>query len=132
VAGQAESQGFQVFTDFVPFNDPNPAMQLYLSQLHTYEPGKQPTGFGAQTWADGQLLVYGLIQGGHNPTRAKLIQIMNGLKGWSTGGMFSPTDIAQRVPSKCLVELVVKGNDFVRAWPSQGMYCNGDLVPFQP
>jgi branched-chain amino acid transport system substrate-binding protein len=132
VAGQAESQGLEVISDFVPFNDPNPAMQLYLSQLHTYQPGKQPTGFGAAAWADGQLLIYALIQAGHNPTRAKVMQIMNGLKGWSTGGMFSPIDIGARVPAKCVVELIVKGNDFVRAWPSQDMYCNGELVPYQP
>jgi branched-chain amino acid transport system substrate-binding protein len=132
VAGQAESQGFEVISDFVPFNDPNPTMQLYLSQLHTYQPGKQPTGFGAAAWADGQLLIYALIQAGHNPTRAKVMQIMNGLTGWSTGGMFSPIDIGARVPAKCVVELVVKGNDFARAWPDQGMYCNGELVPYQP
>jgi branched-chain amino acid transport system substrate-binding protein len=132
VAGQAAAQGLQVFTNFVPFNDPNPAMQLYLSQLHTYQPGKQPSSFGAEGWAAAQLLIYALIQAGHNPTRANVVQIMNGLKDWSTGGMFSPTDIGAHLPSKCMAEVGVRGNDFVRLWPDQGLYCNGDLVAFQP
>jgi ABC-type branched-subunit amino acid transport system substrate-binding protein len=132
VAGQQAAQGLQVFTNFVPFNDPNPAMQLYLSQLHTYQPGKQPSGFGAGAWATAQMLIYALIVAGRNPTRAKVLQIMNGLKGWSTGGMFSPIDVGAHGPAKCVVELGIKGNDFVRLWPAQGLYCNGDLVPFQP
>jgi ABC-type branched-subunit amino acid transport system substrate-binding protein len=132
VAGTAAAQGLQVFTDFVPFSDPNPTMQLYLSQLHTYQPGKQPSAFGANAWASAQMFVYALIVAGHNPTRAKVVEIMNGLKGWSTGGMTSPIDVGAHGPTRCLVELGVKGNDFVRLWPSQGLYCNGDLVPFQP
>jgi hypothetical protein len=107
-------------------------MQLYISQLRTYQPGKQPSGFGAAAWADGQMLVYALIQAGHNPTRAKVAQIMNGLKGWSTGGMYSPIDVGAHGPAKCLVELAVKGSDFIRLWPNQGLYCTGELVPFQP
>jgi ABC-type branched-subunit amino acid transport system substrate-binding protein len=132
VAGTAAAQGFQVFTDFVPFNDPNPTMQLYLSQLRTYQPGKQPSAFGAEAWASAQMFVYALIVAGHNPTRAKVVQIMNGLKGWSTGGMTSPIDVGAHGPTKCIVELGVKGNEFVRLWPAQGLYCNGELVPFQP
>jgi hypothetical protein len=46
--------------------------------------------------------------------------------------MYSPIDVGAHGPAKCLVELAVKGSDFIRLWPNQGLYCTGELVPFQP
>ena len=45
-------------------------VQMYQQQLSTYEPGDSPGGFGFLAWEAAQMLVYALIQSGHDPTRA--------------------------------------------------------------
>src|SRR5580698_5308707 len=70
VAGQSAAQGLIVGLPFVP---------LYQQQLATYEPGDSPSGFGFLAWEAAQMLVYALIQSGHNPTRASVVKVFNSL-----------------------------------------------------
>ena len=128
-AGQQQAQGFQIFLNFAPFNESQPAMKLYQSQLQTYEPGKQASAFGIEAWASAQMFVYALIKAGQNPTRAAIKSILSGLTTWDTGGAMAPSHEQARSPGNCLVEVQVKGNDFVRIWPSSGFYCSNNLVP---
>jgi hypothetical protein len=114
--------------NFRPFNDPNPAIQLYLQQLQTYEPGKQPSSFGIEAWASAQMFIYALIKSGTNPTRASIENVFNSLTDWDTGGAMAPVTPRTRAPGLCLVEVAVSGNDFVRDWPSSGFFCQGHLV----
>ncbi|HEX4864158.1 MAG TPA: ABC transporter substrate-binding protein, partial [Acidimicrobiales bacterium] len=128
VAGQQQAQGFQVFLNFEPFNEAQPGVNLYLSQLRTYEPGKQPSAFGIEAWASAQLLLYALIKSGPNPTRASVKSIISGLSSWDTAGAMAPSHESTRSPGNCLVDLQIKGNDFVRVWPSSGFFCSNNLV----
>lgn len=128
VAGQQQAQGFQVFLNFAPFNEPQPAINLYLSQLQTYEPGKQPSAFGVEAWSSAQMLLYALIKSGPNPTRASVKSIIGGLTSWTTNGGMAPVNESTRAPGNCIVELQVKGNDFYRVWPSSGFFCSNNLV----
>lgn len=131
--GQDAAQGLRVTLPFVPFNDPNPVMKMYLSQVATYQPGEQPAGFGVEAWAAGQMFIYALLKAGRNPTRASVTAAFNALEHYDTGGAFSPTTPRLRQPNgPCIVETEVKGNDFVRRWPATGMYCNAQLVPAAP
>lgn len=127
-AGQQQAQGFQIFLNFVPFNEAQPAMKLYQSQLQTYEPGKQPSSFGIEAWASAQMFIYALIKAGQNPTRAAIKSILSGLTTWDTGGAMAPSREQARSPGNCIIEVQVKGNDFVRIWPSSGFYCSNNLV----
>ena len=127
-AGQQQAQGFQIFLNFTPFNENQPALKLYQSQLQTYEPGKQPSAFGIEAWASAQMFIYALIKAGQNPTRAAIKSILSGLTTWDTSGAMAPTHEQARSPGNCLVEVQVKGNDFVRIWPSSGFYCSNNLV----
>jgi ABC-type branched-subunit amino acid transport system substrate-binding protein len=128
VAGQQQAQGFQVFLNFQPFNEQQPGIQMYLSQLRTYEPGRQPSAFGIEAWASAQLLIYALIKAGPNPTRAAVKSIISSLSSWNTSGAMAPSNESSRQPGNCIIELQVKGNDFFRVWPSSGFYCSNNLV----
>ena len=38
-----------------------------------------------------------------------------------------------RLPAgPCIMNTIVKGNDFVREWPTKGFYCDGKLVDTGP
>jgi len=132
LAGQADSQGLQVGLNSVPLSDPNQAVQLYQSELATYEPGQKPSEFGLEAWADAQLFVYALIHGGRNPTRATLTSAMGSVTNWTVDGAFGPYTPSSRGESLCSVNVVVQGTGFVRQWPSSGLYCTGQLVDVGP
>lgn len=127
-AGQQQAQGFQVFLNFTPFDEDQPAIKLYLSELQTYEPGKAPAAFGIEAWASAQMFIYALIKSGPNPTRASIMNVFRSLVTWDTNGAMAPTHEQARSPGNCLVEAAVKGNDFVRVWPSSGYFCSNNLV----
>lgn len=129
VAGESNAQGFEMNLPFEPFNDNNPVINLYESQLSTYEPGQQPSGFGVEAWASAQMFLYALIKAGRNPTRASLTAALNAIQTWNTGGATVPiVPKARRPAGPCTMAVVVKGNDFARAWPASGFYCTGSLV----
>jgi ABC-type branched-subunit amino acid transport system substrate-binding protein len=131
--GEEAAQGLRVTLPFVPFTDNNPVMNLYKSQLATYNPGKHPSSFGVEAWAAGQMFIYALLKAGRNPTRASLTAAFNALENYDTGGSFSPTTPRLRRPNgPCVVETEVKGHDFARRWPTAGMYCKAELVPAEP
>jgi branched-chain amino acid transport system substrate-binding protein len=127
-AGQQQAQGFQIFLNFTPFNENQPALDLYLSQLQTYEPGKQPSAFGIEAWASAEMFIYALIKAGQNPTRAAVENVLRSLTTWDTRGAMAPAHEQARSPGNCIVEVQVKGNQFVRIWPSSGFYCSNNLV----
>ena len=130
VAGQDSAQGFENTLPFLPFNDGNPIVNMYQSQLKTYEPGKDPSAFGIESWASAEMFIYALIKAGRNPTRDSLSQAFQAIDSWNTGGATSPiTPNARRPAGPCIDEVAVKGNDYVRKWPASGFFCQGQLVP---
>jgi hypothetical protein len=130
VAGQAAAQGFEVNLPFLPFTDPNPVIDEYITQLHTFEPGKEPSSFGLEAWADAQMFVYGLLKAGRNPTRSSLVAAFNGIESWNTGGATAPyTPRLRYPPGPCSAEAVVQGPAYVRKWPASGFFCRGKLIP---
>jgi ABC-type branched-subunit amino acid transport system substrate-binding protein len=133
VAGKEAAQGLQVTLQFMPFTENNPVMKLYLSQLKTYQPGKEPSSFGLQAYASAQMFVYALLKAGRNPTRASLTAAFESLENYDSGGIMSPIAPRLRRPTgPCLVQVEVKGDEFVRKWPASGMECAGELLPVGP
>ncbi|MHB1486206.1 MAG: ABC transporter substrate-binding protein [Acidimicrobiales bacterium] len=127
--GAAAAQGFEINLPFAPFNENNPVIDLYQSQLATYEPGRQPSGFGIEAWASAQMFLYALLKAGRSPTRASLTQAFAAIDSWNTGTATVPITPRLRRPSgPCTMAVQVKGNDFQRVWPSSGFFCNGQLV----
>ena len=129
VAGESNAQGFEMNLPFLPLNDHNPIIDEYESQLSTYEPGQQPSGFGIEAWASAQMFLYALGKAGRNPTRASLDAVLNAIQTWDTGGATVPIVPKARRPSgPCTMAVAIKGNDFDRVWPASGFYCNGQFV----
>jgi len=130
VAGQDTAQNFEAVLPFIPFTDNQPEVNLYQQMLQTYEPGKQPSGFGIESWASAEMFIYALIKAGHNPTRNSLTQILQSIDSWDTGGATAPITPRMRLPAgPCTMDVIVRGNNYVRKWPASGFFCNGQLVP---
>jgi branched-chain amino acid transport system substrate-binding protein len=132
-AGVGAAQGFQAEIPFLPLTSSSPVIQQYESELRTYEPGRQPNGFGLEAWANAEMFIFALVAGGRNPTRAGIVRVFSSLDNWTTGGALSPvTPRLHSQAGKCDVELIVKGDGFFRAWPAHGLNCNSVLVPVGP
>ena len=131
-AGQSAAQGLQVALNSLPLTDPNPGVQAYQQELGEYEPGQAPSQFGLESWADAELFIYAVLKAGRNPTRASLTNALSQVTNWSTDGAFGPYAPRDRTGPLCVSDVVVKGNAFVRDWPSQGLYCNGQMIDVGP
>jgi ABC-type branched-subunit amino acid transport system substrate-binding protein len=127
-AGTSAAQGLIVGLPFTPLNEPQVMVQMYQQQLATYEPGDKPSGFGFLAWEDAQMLIYALIQSGHNPTRASLVKAFDTLQNWTGGGALGGYTPSSRGIYYCGLDVVVKGNGFVRKAPSSGFFCGGKAV----
>jgi branched-chain amino acid transport system substrate-binding protein len=127
-AGESAAQGLIVGLPFIPLAESNPADQLYEEELSQYEPGEQPSGFGFLAWEAAQMLIYALIAGGHDPTRASVTKVVNGLQNWNGGGATGGYSPGSHSAYTCEVDVAVSGNNFVRKAPSSGLFCGGQVV----
>ncbi len=128
VAGQSAAQGLIVGLPFIPLNENQTMVQMYQQQLATYEPGDSPSGFGFLAWEDGQMLLYALIQSGHNPTRASVVNVFKSLQNWNGGGALGGYTPSSHGVYNCDVDVQIKGNGFVRKAPSSGLFCGGQAT----
>ena len=128
VAGQSAAQGLVVGLPFIPLNEPQTMVQMYQQQLSTYEPGDSPSGFGFLAWEAAQMLLYALIESGHNPTRATLVKEFDSLQGWTGGGALGGYTPSSHGVYDCDVDVQIKGNGFVRKAPASGLFCGGQAV----
>jgi hypothetical protein len=79
------------------------------------------------------MFIYALLKAGRNPTRASLTAAFEALENYDSGGIMSPIAPRRRLPTgPCLVQVVVKGDEFVRKWPATGMECAAELLPVGP
>ena len=131
-AGQSAAQGLQVALNSVPLTDPNPGVQTYQQELAQFEPGQGASQFGLEAWADAEMFIYAVLKAGRNPTRASLTNALSQITNWSTDGAFGPYSPRDRTGPLCVSDVIVKGNAFVRDWPSQGLYCNGQMIDVGP
>lgn len=131
-ANPGAANNLQVALNSVPLTDPNPGVQLYQQELGTYEPGNATSEFGLESWADAEMFIYALLKAGRNPTRASLTNALSQISGWTTDGAFGPYAPRDRTGPACADDVIVRGNNFVRDWPSSGLYCNGQLIDVGP
>jgi ABC-type branched-subunit amino acid transport system substrate-binding protein len=128
VAGQTAAQGLVVGLPFIPLNENQTMVQMYQQQLQTYEPGDSPSGFGFLAWEAGQMLVYALIQSGHSPTRASVVNVFKSLQNWNGGGALGGYTPSSHGVYDCDVDVQIKGNGFVRKSPASGLFCGGQAT----
>jgi ABC-type branched-subunit amino acid transport system substrate-binding protein len=128
VAGESAAQGLIVGLPFIPLNENQTMVQMYQSQLATYEPGDSPSGFGFLAWEAGQMLIYALIESGHNPTRASVVKVFDSLQNWTGGGALGGYTPSSHGTYNCDVDVQIKGNGFVRKAPASGLFCGGQAT----
>lgn len=131
-AGQQASQGLQVALSSVPLTSNNQGVQLYNQELGIYEPGNPESEFGLSSWADAQMFIYALLQAGRNPTRASLTNALSQITGWTSDGAYGSYTPRTRMGIPCNSDVIVRGNQFVTAWPASGLYCNGQFIDVGP
>lgn len=128
-AGESASQGLIVTVPFVPYDEADNAMgAMYEQQLAQYEPGDQPSGFGFLAWLATQMMIYGLLEAGRNPTRASLTSVLDSLQSYDAGGAVGPHAPADHAAPTCTIDVEVQGDSFVRKAPASGLFCDGQLV----
>lgn len=128
VAGQSAAQGLIVGLPFIPLSENQTMVQMYQQQLATYEPGDTASGFGFLAWEAGQMLIYALIQSGHNPTRASVVRVFDSLQNWNGGGALGGYTPSSHGVYNCDVDVQIKGNGFVRKAPASGLFCGGQAT----
>ncbi|MGH7735535.1 MAG: ABC transporter substrate-binding protein, partial [Gemmatimonadales bacterium] len=131
-AGQGASQGLLVSIPFIPLNENQPMDVMYQQQLHQYVPGSQPSGFGFLSWLAGQMMIYALLHSGRNPTKQSFLAALNALKDFNAGGAVGPYTPSSHSVNLCDMDVVVKGSDFVRKAPAQGLFCGGAVAQASP
>jgi hypothetical protein len=131
-AGTSAAQGLVVSLPFVPLNESQTMVELYQQQLATYEPGDSASGFGFLAWEAAQMMVYALIQAGHNPTRALLVHELDTLTDWTGGGALGGYTPSSRSAYPCDIDVEIKGSSFVRKAPASGFFCGGQVVQASP
>lgn len=131
-AGQQASQGLQVALSSVPLTSNVQGVQLYNQELGIYEPGNPASEFGLSSWADAQMFIYALLKAGRNPTRASLTNALSHITGWTSDHAYGPYTPSTRMGIPCNTDVIVRGNQFVTAWPASGLYCNGQFIDVGP
>lgn len=118
-----------VLIPHLPFTErQHPELARYLSMLSRYQPGAQPSSFGAQGWAGAKLFVDALALAGATLTRPALRQALDSFTSYTAAGLVGPLTPRERVIFNCWVLLKVESRDgvldFWRWFPQKDFFCN--------
>ena len=124
LASASVVEGTYVTIPFLPFFDP--AEQAAVPALKTYVDAvgsANANGFGIQAWASALLFKKAVedvvaAKGVNGLTRAAVLAAVKTVKDFTADGIIGPTDVADRVPSPCLVTLQIRSGQYVRVTPS--------------
>ena len=129
-AAAGDVQDTYVWMQFLPFEEKgsNDELDRYLSSVST------PDSFGAQAWMAAVLFQQAVDQivttdGPNAITRAKLLDVLNGIDSFDANGWMGPKDPKQGF-SDCMVVLKMGPNGFERQVPEETgtLDCNPSYV----
>ncbi len=120
------SDGVVLRLNITPFEeaDRSPAMAKYLEIMERYNPGGKLGGLGVQGMS-----AYLLFAAGANACLAAndgvlerqcVLSAVQGITGWTGGGLHAPTDPGRNEPTQCTVLMEVADGEFRRLWPEVG------------
>ena len=81
----AQAKEYSLPTGAVPIERPNAEVQKYVSTTKKFFPDARIGYFGQLAWAGAKLFTDAMTDLGGAPTRAQLIEHLNGLKNWDSG-----------------------------------------------
>src|SRR5580693_8041837 len=96
----------------------NPGLQLMESWMNRVAPGYHQDIFSMLAWSAGLAFEQALKEVGPDVTRAAVISKLQGINNWTGGGVTPPTDIGQKIPSKCFFYMKIENGAFQRVYPS--------------
>ena len=105
----AQGIGFSQVFPF-PYNDTVRMVREYRSLLKKYAPDAQPNYFSLEGYVSGLVLVQAIKKAGNNPTRGKVIEMLNKMPETDLGGFFVKFDTKSHNGSK-FTELTVLAAD---------------------
>ncbi len=109
----------------------SPALADFLTWNERVAPGASIDLFPVTAWGDAARFVTALRQAGPEPTREKIVQIVDNLPKSDGGGIFAPTSPAKRTGASCFVIVRVENGHWVREHPDSGFECGmGDWYTF--
>ncbi|MDX1510543.1 MAG: ABC transporter substrate-binding protein, partial [Nitriliruptorales bacterium] len=108
----------------------SPELQTYRRWLKFIDPEAEPTGLGNYAWSATKLTYQLLKEIGPNPTRAKMIEAMGQVEGWSADGLHPAQAIGSKDRANCVIMLEVRDASFVRIHPAEPntFDCSGPVV----
>ena len=126
-------QGGYFGSIFRPFSLPDTGtrqMQGALERYAHWSPSQFPTLYQYESWAGADLMIKGLQLAGRDPSRAKVITALRGVKAYDANGLLPhPLDYATTFghdpPQQCIWVLQAEKNGFV---PTQSQpFCGTDI-----
>ena len=108
----------------------SPELQTYRRWLKLIDPEAEPTGLGNYAWSATKLAYQLLKQIGPNPTRARMIEAMGQVAGWSADGLHPAQAIGSKDRANCVIMLEVRNASFARVHPAEPntFDCSGPVV----
>jgi ABC-type branched-subunit amino acid transport system substrate-binding protein len=127
-AGEA-AEGTLVRLTAHPFEeaDEHPATQQYLDALRkTNGDDVAPEMLGVQGWSAFLLFATAAKAAGGDLTREALLEELAKIDEWDGGGLHGTNNPAENSNAGCFMILEVKGGEFVRKYPEEGLDCDED------
>ncbi|MGN6780595.1 MAG: ABC transporter substrate-binding protein, partial [Marmoricola sp.] len=102
-SGGTAVEGASVFIDFTPFEEAadNAELRLYEAWLQQVAPGAKPSYFGLFAWSAARLFGQEAAALGGRLDRARLVDRVRGVTGWTDRGLHAPQAVGPKVNSSC-------------------------------
>ena len=102
-----------------------PGVNTFLTWLDRTHPGESASIFSVSSWGAGMLLVQGMSQAGSQVTPSSVVQAMNNITSFDSGGLTASFNPGQRLGAHCMVIAGIQHGQWVRIDPKSGFECNG-------
>ena len=97
----------------------SPELQLYREWLKFIDPEAEPTGLGMYAWSATRLAIKLLKQIGPNVTRARMLDALSQVEGWTSNDLVPAQDVGARNPADCTITLQIVAGAFRRVHPAE-------------
>ncbi|WP_332644865.1 ABC transporter substrate-binding protein, partial [Aeromicrobium sp.] len=112
-SGGSAVEGAITFTNFTPFEESQPEINLYKRWLQQVAPGAAPTFFGLFAWSATKLFVAESLSLGGKLTRSSLVANVRGVRAWKADGAHGPMDVGGKHSPSCVRFLQLRGGKWV-------------------
>lgn len=101
----------------------HPGVAAMVEWYERVNPGADLDFFAIQGWAAAAMFADALERAGPAPTRAAVLQQLQGFTDYDAGGLLAPFNPAGKVLSQCFVIVEARGGQWQRVHPASGFAC---------